>query len=253
MENTDICPEDNDYNDSTKYIEYMDYVDTSFNKVFDGALSHGLKWIPWVGKEYTKADVKVLVVGESHYSSPEQFAYFDNRRDATQYIIWESRIPVWDSGEQGWYNRTFNGIEYTLLGTNQVANRQGLWEHLAFYNFIQRPMNTIEERPTQRDFELGWEAFIHVVKEIQPDICVFCGVSASNYFNRKMQDLNIKHQSVRVNSNYARTASVSMEDYDTKLVFIHHCGGRFYSWHKWHDYLRNEMPDAIKFLEKFTS
>lgn len=253
MDNADTYAESNGYNDPTQYIEYVNHVDTSFNTLFDHALSNGLKWIPWVGKEYTKAAVKVLVIGESHYSAPEQFSYFDNRRDATQYIIWESRIPVWEAGNQGWYNRTFDGIEYTLTGTKNVTNRQQLWEHLAFYNFIQRPMNTIKERPSQRDFELGWEAFIHIVRELKPDVCIFCGVSAANYFNSKMQDMNIKHRPVSVNSNYARTASVNIEERDINMIFIHHCGGRFYSWSKWHNYLRNEIPDTINFLNKLAT
>ncbi len=228
---------------------YEEHVDLSYNALFTKALAGGLAWIPWVGKEYAKAKVKVLVVGESYYAgTPADFDYY-KQADATQYLIWEARFPFWNS-------RTFDNMERALTGVGSLGPvaRGNLWEHIAHYNFVQRPMDTVSERPTWEDFFIGWKHYIEVVKVLKPDVCIFCGITAAYAFNAQMQELGIDHESVEGEEvgarSLARVASISLEDgYHLALTFMQHCS-RYFSWSTWHKYLRRREHRAIAYLQE---
>lgn len=77
---------------------------------------------PWIGPEYKKVPLKLLVLGESRYD--EEFT--DRRVIQTQI----------SRGFPGGQRRTFTNFERAVLGQeHSEAERQGFWRRVIFYNY----------------------------------------------------------------------------------------------------------------------
>lgn len=217
-----------------------------------------LAWYPWVGRDYASSPSRILVIGESHYVTTR-----DDKPDILENIKeWENdplvtRICVWESNiEDDWYNKTWGNLMRFLVGENEKVDKTALWEHISYYNFVQRPMNyggTNREQPTGEDFSQGWKSFIPVVETLNPDFCIFIGVRAANSFNGMMDCLGIEHLNIeglpKVNKTYPRRSSVTINGKKIPLLFIRHCG-KYFSWDLWHKLLLQEMPDAVKIMKE---
>ena len=238
-------------NEGSYSTEYKDHVDLTYNARFEKYIAQGLKWFPWVGKDYERAAVKVLVVAEAHYGiNSTEIEYYNNNIDATQHTIWSSRIA------RQWENKTTRNLDRVLAGSERVDNTQCLWEHLAYYNIVQRTMPTRKDKPSTLDFFLGWELFPHIIKEITPDVCLFCGVNAADTFDVKMHEMQINYKPVCRNREEhicPRSAFIDVADSHLRLIFIHHCGNPYFSWQMYHAYLKKELPHTISFLEELSS
>lgn len=146
-----------------------------------------LKWYPFVGKQYANSNVKVLIIGESHYASENKNVGWDSieylekskeyeDKNSTRYTIYESQ----DTHE--WENATYNKIVKLISGIDYYPSTQILWENVAFYNFIQVLLPNRSIRPTTKQFEEGLCVFEYVVNKLEPDICLFIGVSSKGIF-----------------------------------------------------------------------
>ena len=230
------------------------HMTNSFDLAFDSIVSNGLCWYPWVGKNYQLNDKKILVVGESHYANnnekdpAEQMCNVDHVADDinfTRYIIYESRIL------KDYAPKTLDNINRVLVGCNNFEGKL-LWNNIAFYNFIQRPMKTVDERPSWEDFLNGWRTFADVVKILKPTACIFIGNSAANFFNEAMTALGEQHNKVIwtkfINRAWAKKAEIVIEGKYIPVHFTRHAG-RFFSWSVWHQYLEETLPEAIGFIK----
>ena len=239
------------------YTCRMDVHDTSnFDTLFETARAQaGLTWYPWVGKDFESSSPRILVVGESHYvrndfekkpTIQEKIQEWQDDRTITRVCIMESCI----NGE--WMVPTWQQLQYALAGSEQYDNL-ALWEHIAYYNFVQRAMDyeTQTERPNEEDFAKGWETFAAVASALKPDYCVFFGVTAANFFNWRMKELGIEHKQVEplpiISNCYPRKASVTIAGKQIPMLFMRHSGS-YFSWPVWHDLLKQEMPAAAAAL-----
>lgn len=230
------------------------HMTNSFDLAFNSILSNGLCWYPWVGKNYQLNHEKILVVGESHYANNnetdpiEQMCNVDHVADDinfTRYIIYESRIL------RDYAPKTLDNINRVLVGSNNFEGKL-LWNNIAFYNFIQRPMKTVDERPSWEDFLNGWRTFADVVKILQPTACIFIGNSAANFFNEAMTALGVAHTKVTgtefLNRAWAKKSEIVIDEKSIPIHSIRHAG-KFFSWSTWHQYLEKILPEAIAFLK----
>lgn len=156
---------------------------TEFDISLNPSLKNGLCWLPWVGKDYSRQKIKLLLVGESHYASKrertptQQLCDVDEvseDKNFTRDVVYQSRICRW------WSTPTLSRINWSLVGRDNFDGKL-IWNKIAFYNFVQRPMKTIDERPTWEEFASGWRNFIDVACVLKPTICVFIGNSAANF------------------------------------------------------------------------
>ena len=214
-----------------------------------------LTWQPWVGTRYPKLSraKRVLVVGESHYSTePNPKKVLEAKRvlsaaaDYTRRVIHECPI----SG--AWRNPTLENIARFLLG-RPAKNRAGLWSELAFYNFIQRPMEygARKERPTWNDWVLGWEVFCRVVEVLNPSHCIFIGVEAAKSFQWVMTRRAVKTLPIqkvqKVRRTWARAGGLVVGGHTVGLSFMRHCGAHF-SWADWHRFLQSQCGKQLHAL-----
>lgn len=228
-------------------MDYDNLADKSFDSDFKEIITHhGLTWIPWVGKRFKDDDQKILIVAESHYSNEYDNAKRLKMVEYTRAVMYES------AANKQWQNKMIENVHRALLKTNSFDGAK-LWENLAFYNFIQRPMQSSKARPTPEDFKAGWKAFSKVIHILQPKLCIFVGVGAANYFNLSMTALKIPHEKVSFHGSIkrvkARQCSVTTDGAERKIIYIRHTS-QFFPYWEWNNYLEKTIPDSINHLTR---
>src|SRR5690554_6944412 len=88
-------------------------MDTLLEKQFDKNFDEieGLTWYPWVGKNYTNKDFKVLVIGESQYAVDEDGEFCEETSEAFLKDKEISREFFFDAVERSEWTKNF----YTSL------------------------------------------------------------------------------------------------------------------------------------------
>jgi len=223
---------------------------------FDASLSRikGLTWLPWIGNNYSTAPRKILLVAESHYTKGDEEPIEDAKSnmeysDFTREVVTE--CPV--KGE--WSNNMFDNLHRCLVGTTEFDTNK-LWNEVAFYNFVQKPMDYNgeqweKERPSKKDFLHGWSIFIDIIKILKPTDCIFIGVSASDTFDQYMEYNHVKYSPVKWlkgQGAYGRKFSLSLNDYCLNCVGIKHTS-KYFSWNFWNRFLRKNSSEAMKFIQ----
>ena len=123
---------------------------------------------PWVGSNYGNPiyfKYKTLILGESNFTNPpENF----NSSLVTRCV--EDDLAVGDK------NRDTNGfcrfstkIRRVIFGLNESLGPSGLWQDVAFYNFVQCLVgDKARIRPTYEMWKESVPAFLEVVEKLQP-------------------------------------------------------------------------------------
>lgn len=236
------------------------FIETRFDEQF---LKTGLlKWLPWVGKNYSESEsVRLLVVGESNYkweededgdSEEDVIGYLNdlnfNKDVIRKFLIGEiKKAPI--------YHHLTNLLFYS--DDYPSEHKEKLWQLLSYYNFIQsRYMTSINDRPNSNDWESGWQAFFKVVDILRPNYILFCGVSASKeeYFFKKAANENsfeIKDEitlAEPIGNTQPRIAVIKKgNDYEVQLTFIKHPSA-FFPEDAWMDFLHTRSPKFFQDL-----
>lgn len=209
-----------------------------------------LKWMPWVGNNYLIQDFnnRLLIVGESHYHDNSQQSKYKHEDAAfTREIIKELAID-----RHYWGTKIFPNLHRALF-RNDCFNTTIFWNEVAFYNFIQRPMNTNKGRPNDSDFYDGWLCFFEVIKILQPKTCLFIGTSAANYLMNAIEETEFTCTGVKwdefISNAYAKSAIITdSQNRSTKFIFIRHTSQMF-SWNQWNKYLQKVITNELDFFE----
>lgn len=216
-----------------------------------------LTWLPWIGSNYS--DNKLLLVGESHYAQGEDgeedldcYNSFITDKNATISIVEE----VIDGSTWNFFRNT----HYALTG-NENVNRRVLWENVAFYNFIQRPMNTTDDKPSAKDNRNGWKVFFELLKVLKPSHCIFLGSGSAEYLWSEMNKstdivfaddkciLNLRDK--KIGNCWGKLAYLEYEDVNTDIVFIRHPSA-YFSKEEWHEYLMEKVGPILEDLQRKT-
>ena len=155
-------------------------------KLWDG----GVRFLPWIGKDYDKGlsydkdgklilgtdenpGKKILVLGESHYI--EDYDPDVDIRHFTRDVIF-NYVDL-DAPFQRWMN-TFTKFIRALYGEEyDRAQSAGLFNHLAFYNYLQVPISGPRMAGSNDDYEQAQEPFFNLLEEkmIEPDVVIIWG------------------------------------------------------------------------------
>lgn len=77
--------------------------------------------------------------------------------------------------------KVLRNIQKILLNDDPSDDQKNkLWNSMSYYNFIQKVLDSSKDRPIEGDYIIGWDTFFKVVEVLNPDYCLFCGVSAIN-------------------------------------------------------------------------
>ena len=232
------------------FTEIQQYQSSAFDTQFGSAQKMGkMTWYPWVGKQYVDAVCKVLVILESHYINRER-----NNIEAlslpnfTRRVVAEQVFPQYH-----WNSNTFNNLATCLSGQKlSPETAHLLWQKVALYNFVQRPMDNPDERPNAQDFANGWKSFPTVVDILKPNVCIFAGFAAISNISELPVELQITEttplEKEEINGTYPRPCfTMQTAQHTLKGVAVKHPGS-FFSIDKWRGILQRQAHNAIKML-----
>ncbi|MBD9092913.1 MAG: hypothetical protein EGQ20_10340 [Bacteroides oleiciplenus] len=222
-------------------------LDQSFNSEFDKI--EELTWYPWVGKDYKNGIRRVLVIGDSHYSAdegrfdPECYTDFMSTKQTTRDILTRHL-------EKGETWNFLRNLESTF------PNSRSFWSKIAFYNYIQEPMETANSIPTREQYKIAWRCFANLVKILRPTDCVIIGTRNDKHSGYMLEELDIRDyinnddDSQKINNTIPRKRKIVFNDgYSLDFFMIHHTS-HHYSPDQWHDFLKQQIPEAIEWLNR---
>jgi hypothetical protein len=212
---------------------------------------YGLKWLPWIGEDYLflEESKRLLIIGESHYheNTKESIEKHDSITFTREVVV---EMPM----DKCYYGtKVFQNLHRALFG-NDEFDSEIFWNLVAYYNFVQRPMVTIQGRPNYLDYINGWKTFFEIVKIIKPKTCLFIGTTAAYHLVEATKESGFETDGVRwedsIGNAYAKTAIIQdQQGHEIKLVFIRHTSQMF-SWSQWNAYLKKTIPSEIRWLEE---
>lgn len=194
---------------------------------------------------------RLLIVGESHYLSTE-----DVEKSASKHSdAYITRRVVQELGIEGnaYGTNFFVPLHKGLFGTDDI-DKEKFWHGVSFYNFIQKPMSSVSNRPTNQDFIDGWATFTEVHEILQPSHCLFIGNSAANYLEKALRNTNFNLERIswieQIGRYYGKFARIKSPD--GKLIDIHFIKhtSSYFSWALWHEYLKKQMPEIIEDISR---
>jgi hypothetical protein len=213
-----------------------------------------LFWRPFIGKNYTSLpqSERLLIIGESHFYNPaegEQSLKKHQDRDYTRRSIEGTAIEREYRTNGNGAGKIFQNLHFTLFG-NDRFDTSLLWDHVAFYNFIQEPMNTNKGRPKKENFKKGWVAFTEAVDMIKPSTCLFLGTTSIKYLPRSFTGKIQMIKPISDDGWLNRTASKKMTlqlqcGHQVLVKFIRHPSNR-YSWSEWNQHLEAKYPQLMQ-------
>jgi hypothetical protein len=235
-------------------MNYPKNVDTRFDNEFMGI--SGLTWFPWVGKDYFSKNVekRLLIIGESHYDWREEGSKIQLADKAfTRNVVEQQGLML--SNYKHW--RFMRNIEKAFFAEHTTSNekREILWYSVAFYNFVQRYMETKQSRPSAADYTDAWNVFFQVVQILKPRFCLFLGNEPLKI--RDFQKLTSEVISIptsielgeKVGRYWLKSAKIEFKTgLLTTLIFIKHPSS-YFRWNKWGEVLLEQMPDFIQELK----
>lgn len=230
-----------------------EFLDERFDAQFKSVKN--LTWYPWVGRDYVSAPQKLLVVGESfrvkeadEEKQAKQVA--ENCQDTllVRECLYETQV------DKSWNARMYTNLFETLCDRGCVKENSDMLRRIAYYNFIQRPMDyRYRERPEDEDYQAAWPVFLDVIKILRPSVCLFTGVSMERYLDYCMRQQGIKSvleclEEDMVGDIEPRRATLTFASGESlRLYFIQHPSS-FFSPQAWFDFLNKHMSDTMNWL-----
>jgi len=132
----------------------------------------GVRFLPWVGPRYSigvKQGVRVLVLGESHYTRLK----VDDSPELTRYVVQEHGV----GDDRRAY---FTQVAALLLGRRPISNdeKAKIWNSIAFYNFIQERVGpSARYRPTPEMWAHARRGLATVLAQCNPHLVIVTGLS----------------------------------------------------------------------------
>ena len=129
----------------------------------------GVTFHPWVGKQYgreSRFGIRLLVLGESHYG-------VDDDNDVASFT--ERVVREWGQQKRA---RFFTIIAKVLRGSSDWIDddaRSEVWEHVAFYNFVQSSVTAPRTPPEFRQWVEAQTPFETVLRTLEPDAVLMLG------------------------------------------------------------------------------
>ncbi|MGC2458440.1 MAG: hypothetical protein WA435_10635 [Gallionellaceae bacterium] len=130
---------------------------------------------PWVGNNYKNPiyfKYKTLILGESNFTdSPENF----NSSLVIRCVEDDLAIGGQERDTNG-FCRFSTKIRRVIFGRNESLGPNGLWQDVAFYNFVQSLVgNKARIRPTYDMWKESVPAFFEIVEKLQPSRVLVLG------------------------------------------------------------------------------
>ena len=219
-----------------------DKYDNDFKKI------EGLKWLPWVGKNYDST--KIFILGASHYEWIKQGSegYQDMKdsvesKEFTREVVARHGVMIDKLGRN-----TFGNFCRCLLDDNadSIEDRKELWNSVLFYNLLQEPMvDGTKTVVTDDNGPLSWEVFKNIIAILKPNICIVWGVEVLDHWASNCMEFRGKYEyKEKVGGSSPREATITIDGHEVPICVIHHPSQNF-SHTQWREYLLSQHKDKL--------
>lgn len=218
------------------------FLDTSYDHVLSA--ESDLHWLPWIGESFQNSPIRTMIIGESVYDwNPDDQKVIDRiiRKDSLRVLHKNHAMNLTRN------SKYVRNIERALFGkkTPSEESKQNLWKSVVYHNLVLRPMSSLKERPTYKDYLNGWQVVLKLITILELQECVVYGLesqkikSLREFLSARGIPSHISNHD-RIGRFLPKTISFSYNEATIKLVFIRHPSS-FFSWRKWHYFLRQEL------------
>lgn len=170
--------------------------------LLDKLEKQGVKFLPWIGDKYEEGiyydekgelcygkgkGKKVLVVNECLYKDEtEKDAERAVGNAKLSWLVYELIHRFIDDSSNFSLvvnHRPFIQFERALAGRERLTMRERteLWNHLAFYTYVQKTLSFPQPYPTENQYICSEEAFKNVLMSFSPDVIVVWGKRLFNH------------------------------------------------------------------------
>lgn len=195
-------------------------------------------FLPFVGRDYLSGGIfgqRVMALGESHYCG-ERCANCGVAGKAgdcaafTKQVIQAYLNP--HTEREPWMN-TYLKFERSLVGheTGQ-AERDGIWQSLLFFNFLQVAMDETRKAATPTQYQQAQKAFYEVLDRYLPESIIVWGKRLWDYLpgdGRWREEKDIV-----VEGDHIATGSYALANGQRARVMAGYHPSAGYSWDWWH-------------------
>lgn len=172
---------------------FTENFDDSFNSIAHYQAYQGMR--PFVGCQYTGAQARILLVGESHYLPKAQTRHMDAQKwyqgqEADfmpgEGLGWINTRQILNKKTGGWKDQghaIYRHLDKALFEAGFQSGDSAL-ENVAFMNGFQRPARErLSLKVTPEDVEVGRETLAAVIDIVQPDGVIFVSRKAAHYLS----------------------------------------------------------------------
>lgn len=216
-------------------MKYKDYINQEHDKKLRNI--DNLKYLPWIGKEFYNQKEKLLIIGESVYNWGETDSEYLNaeksleKEDFARIVAFEHGIEYSDNKK-----KLARNIEKTLLSDH--SKREKFWKSITFHELVQRPLAHSKDRPTQKDYEIGSNVLVEIIKFLKPSKSIFLGTTWGKFASLRKElgkDFHIEENHYdKINNSYPKI--IYIHELDSKIYFIKH-PSKFYTPELWRKFL----------------
>ncbi|WP_408123230.1 cyclic-phosphate processing receiver domain-containing protein [Caballeronia grimmiae] len=208
-------------------------LDLSFDHLFEAR--HQLKWWPWVGRDFSRSTAKTMILGESVYRWAEGDA-FDKRYALTSGVRVTHKNHALKFGRHSRYVRNIERAIFERRNPSD-AQKEQLWSSVAYHNLVLDVMKSVNQRPTEAQYQEGWSATLDLFDMLGVEQCLVFGVESVSALRLASGGGEGKCRVTRhptsigrfcARSGWAHTATGR----PVKLLFVRHPSS-FFSWRKW--------------------
>lgn len=119
-------------------------------------------------------------------------------------------------------------------------------------------MKASDAKPTKEQYQTAWRCFVKLLTILKPIDCIILGIRNEKYSGYKLEELGIKDyinndfelENMNINSSTPRKRTIVFNDgYSLDFHIIHH-PSQYYSPDLWYNFLKEQMPEAVNWLNK---
>ena len=219
------------------------------SKVYDSLFDKvdHLAHYPWIGDNYPNAPYKLLILGDSHYTVKDGH-FCQEEFDRCKTDLFYTRGILDDAVGTADIWPMYRGL-YSLFGVTPYDAEEKLWKKIAFYNFVQAPMERSDAKPSDDNFKEAWFCLMNVIDIIKPDACLFIGIRgwrSNGFINLENRGkVSLVDDTVKISRCTPWRASIeTINGIKTNAIAIHHTSQGF-SPVEWRNYLNSVNPNIL--------
>ena len=145
----------------------------------------GVTFLPWIGKHYEAScfGIRLLVLGESHYHDDPRYSDCHFTQEVVHTLGQTERA------------RFFTVTAKVLYGSSAWISddaRSKIWEHVAFYNFVQSVVSRPRVPPAFVQWCAAQAPFATVLQSLKPHAVLILGWRLSDHLAKRPENITFK-------------------------------------------------------------